>query len=184
MDQGWGGERSEFRGTYKGSYTWFDVGLEHLEVINTDTCMSETQTPNGFIKQLRLESGDGTLKGPTSIYCDFCSIWPPVIKDPSNPSHYKFDHPFLPSQARLQSNRTATPELKEYIITWAYDDCVSPRSPGGDRLEEEGRGRETGNGNFVRNLKIGDIITIWARARFSGWRNNVVYAKIDLYWAV
>ena len=133
-------------------------------------CTSEIQIPQGFIEQFNLESGYGNSKGATSIYCDLHPIRPRVIEERES---YKYDRPFEPTSDRLQSNRTGTREVKEHIITWAHDDFIDPLSSEGDQLEREGRGRYTGDGNFVRNLQIGDIITIWARARFPGWTNEV-----------
>jgi hypothetical protein len=54
----------------------------------------------------------------------------------------------------------------------------------GTALEEQGRGRDTGTGEFVRNLKLGDVVTVWAKARFPQWVNVVEQVKIDVYWAV
>jgi hypothetical protein len=51
-------------------------------------------------------------------------------------------------------------------------------------LEGMGRGSETGNGDFVRSLQIGDVVTVWARARFPGWANLVEELRVDMYWAV
>jgi len=51
-------------------------------------------------------------------------------------------------------------------------------------LEEQGRGRGTGNGEFVRDLRLGDVVTVWGMARFGAWVNNVEAVKIDVYWAV
>lgn len=179
-DQGWA-DRREFRGTYQGSYTWFDVGLEQIQAIDKNLCTSEIQIPQGFIEQFNLESGVGNSKGATSIYCDLHTIRPRVIEERES---YTYDRPLEPASDRIQANRTATREVKEHIITWAHDDCIDPFSAEGDRLEQEGRGRHTGDGKFVRNLLVGDIITIWARARFPGWTNEVKKIKIDVYWAV
>jgi hypothetical protein len=176
-DQGWA-DRREFCGTYKGSYTWFDIGLEQIRAIDKKMCSPEIQIPQGFIEQFPLECS----KSARSIYCDLHTIQPRVIGERPD---YTFDRPpSEPTGARLQSNRTGTREVKEHVITWAHDDCIDPLSSEGDQLEREGRGRYTGNGNFVRNLQIGDIITIWARARFPGWANQVKEVKIDVYWAV
>lgn len=183
-DQGWGSERRPHHGLYEHSWSWFDVGLERLEAINMDACISENHVPEGFIEQFRLESRDDTLQVPTSVCCDFRSVQPPVINDPANPSSYKYDHPSEPTGNRLQSNRTANREVKEHVIIWASDDCIEPLSSAGDRLEAEGRGRLTGDGKFVRGLKVGDIITVWARARFPGWQNLVEEVKIDVFWVV
>jgi hypothetical protein len=61
---------------------------------------------------------------------------------------------------------------------------VHPDSPEADALEEQGRGRASLNGEFVRNLRVGDLITVWAKARFGGWANIVTDVKVDVYWAV
>jgi hypothetical protein len=179
-DQGWA-DRRELCGTYKGSYTWFDVGLEKLQAIDTNKCTPEIQIPQGFVEQIHLESGDSSSKAAMSIYCDIHTIQPRVKEERGS---YIFDRPSEPTGNRLQSNRTGTREVKEHVITWAHDDCIDPLSSEGDQLEQDGRGRHTGNGNFVRNLRVGDIITIWARARFPGWTNEVKAVKIDVYWAV
>lgn len=43
-DQGWGGQREQ-RGTYKGSYTWFEVGQERLVVLKNTQNMPPTLEP-------------------------------------------------------------------------------------------------------------------------------------------
>jgi hypothetical protein len=55
---------------------------------------------------------------------------------------------------------------------------------GGKALEDQGRGRNTANGQFVRDLKVGDIVTVWGKARFPGWVNMIETVQIDVYWAV
>jgi hypothetical protein len=183
-DQGWGSERRPHHGIYEHAYSWFDIGLERFQAIDMDECNPENPIPKGFIEQFRLESGNGSLKAPTSIGCDFRCAQPPVITEAGNPPTYKYDHPFMPTGTRLQSNRTANGQVKEHVIIWASSDCIDPISSEGDRLEAEGRGRWTANGDFVRNLEVGDIITVWARCRFGGWTNHVEEVKIDVYWAV
>jgi hypothetical protein len=147
-------------------------------------CISRNQVPEGFTEQFRLESSDESSRSQTSVCCDLQSIQPPVVKDPANPSNYKYEHNLEPTGNRLQSNRTAYRNSKEHVITWASDDYIDPTSSEADELEAEGRGRCTGNGNFVRSLKVGDIITIWAKARFPGWENVVQEVKIEVYWVV
>jgi hypothetical protein len=61
---------------------------------------------------------------------------------------------------------------------------MDPDSIDGKKLDEEGRGRATGNGEYVRNLKVGDVVTLWGKARYGGWVNYVEEVKIDVYWAV
>ncbi|KAF6792649.1 hypothetical protein CMUS01_16143, partial [Colletotrichum musicola] len=57
-------------------------------------------------------------------------------------------------------------------------------SPEADRLVDFGRGRGTGTGRFVRSLKLGDVVTVWGKARFGGWTNNVEFVKVEIYWAI
>lgn len=183
-DQGWGSERRPHHGIYEHSWSWFDVGLERFEAVDIDKCTLEKPVLEGFIEQFRLESGDGRVKIPTSIACDFIPTHPAVIKDPNSSSNYKYDHPSQPAGTRLQSNRTANPQVMEHVITWTSDDDIDPNSSGGAQLEREGRGGWTGNGDFVRSLTVGSIINVWARCRFGGWTNQVEDVRIDVYWVV
>lgn len=61
---------------------------------------------------------------------------------------------------------------------------MEPSSDAGRQLDEDGRGRGTGDGTFVRELKMGDVITIWGKARFGGWVNHIDRVRIDVYWAL
>jgi hypothetical protein len=71
------------------------------------------------------------------------------------------------------------------VIIWSRDDDITnPESSEATELEKIGRGKLTGNGEFVRNMRVGDVVTIWAKARFGGWYNNVDDLQIDVYWAV
>jgi hypothetical protein len=178
-DQGWGGERDS-KGPYDKSYTWFDAGLERIEAIDMEKCTPEVQVPQYFTERFRLESHKDGSVTETPIACDLCTLRP-VARDPA---YSEFQHPFLPTATRLQSNVMAGREIKEHVITWKHDDCVVPDSPEGDKLEEEGRGRASATGEFVRKLKVGDIVTVWARARFPGWTNFVESVKVDVYWVI
>jgi hypothetical protein len=176
-DQGWGGDAAH-RGSYKGSYTWFDAGLERLEAIDTIKFKDNRELlPELFQPLFQVGRRD------PPILCDTYTILP-GIKDPVVSSNLEFNNPFLPPPTRIQSNITAGLAIKEHIITWSYNDCIKPESLEGEELEKQGRGRASATGEFVRSLEVGDIITVWARARFPGWRNNVQEVRIDVYWAV
>jgi hypothetical protein len=85
----------------------------------------------------------------------------------------------------LQKNVTASRNTKEHVIVWSdEDEIVDFESAEAVALEKLGRGRATGSGEFVRNLKMGDVITVWGKARFPGWINTVEDVQIDIYWAV
>lgn len=80
---------------------------------------------------------------------------------------------------------TATKDPQDHEITWSYLDNIRSDSSEAKEIDElQGRGRETLDGSFVRDLKLGDVVTLWAKARFPGWKNNVEKVKIDVYWAV
>jgi hypothetical protein len=71
-------------------------------------------------------------------------------------------------------------------VEWSWTDDIDP-SIADTRLEElvkAGRGRGTGNGEFVRSLTLGDVVTVWGHARFAAWKNFVESVRIDIYWAV
>jgi hypothetical protein len=182
-DQGWGGDY-HYHGMYLTSYTWFDVGLERLQAIDRSDCKPEAPFPEGFSEKFRLSSSARREDDLQPISCDVITINPPIVEDPFDRSKWVFAHPVMPPPTRLQSNVVAGKEIKEHIITWSYNDFIDPKSPKGNALEENGRGGASGTGEYVRQLKVGDIITVWARARFPGWTNNVEELGIDVYWAV
>lgn len=177
-DQGWGGDRSH-KGTYRGSFTWFQAGVERLEIY-----------PGEFIDlplvgEMAQKTTEGNGPPLSGIPYTIRTIEPATVPSANDPKIYKFEHPDHGAPATcLQRNKTATPETHEHVVTWSYDDSVDPESEEGQALEEAGRGRASATGEFVRNLNIGDIVTVWACARFPGWQNVVEDVKIDLYWAV
>jgi len=180
-DQGWGALPSQ-RGTFAGSYSWFDTGKEHIEIIDKDKVDARPFPPPG-----RHHCELGPTDNGDARYCCILRPLDPAVTDVTvSPTELRqaYAHPFLPPSTRLQSNVTATRIIKEHVITWSYHDDVQPESLEGDELEKAGRGRASGNGEYVRNLKLGDVITVWARARFPGWLNNVEHVRIDVYWAV
>lgn len=71
-----------------------------------------------------------------------------------------------------------------HTITWTSQDDTASDSPEAEDLALFGRGAGTGDGSFVRNLEVGDVITVWAKSRFPGWVNNVYSVKVSVYWAV
>jgi hypothetical protein len=103
--------------------------------------------------------------------------------NPQHPPHYRFVHA-MNGGNRLQSNVMAFRITTEHVITWSWDDHINPDSTEAEALEAIGRGANTGTGEFVRNLRLGDVVTLWAHARFPGWVNHVEFAKIEVYWVV
>ncbi len=208
-DQGWA-DNTRAKGSYKGSYSWFDVGLERYGPVSSGA--EGVPGPN--------EAGEDAPP-PVTLR----TICPGVVEIPPEPSPpaappvppvplsgpsrrypartassaaYKFDIPLLPGPDVLQFNRLATRQFTEHVVTWSWTDDTPAPTPapaeGGDPaatdgdsphpLEEDGRGVATGDGAFVRSLRVGDVVTVWAKTRFSGWCNVVSRVRVDVYWAV
>ncbi|CAM1506117.1 Fc.00g057580.m01.CDS01 [Cosmosporella sp. VM-42] len=207
-DQGWGGESAN-RGTYKGSWTWFEAGLERFD--------AEQECDAQCTYDVRFKSAS-SKPSPLPV-CALRPLQPEIERAPpkpeaepptprkeeefdesedddfepwtgsEDPRHdegpYQYKHPLHPIQKyTVQKNKTATRAWQEYKITWRSTDHIKADSDEGKELEDAGRGRETGDGNFVRDLKMGDVITLWGKARFGAWINHIERAQIDVYWAV
>jgi hypothetical protein len=74
--------------------------------------------------------------------------------------------------------------MTHHIVTWTDLDDVEEGSPEAFAAEKRGQGWKSYDGSFVRDLQVGDCITLWMRARFPGWTNDAVKAKITVFWAV
>ncbi|TVY82440.1 hypothetical protein LSUE1_G005157 [Lachnellula suecica] len=179
-DQGWGGDYAD-KGTYRGSFTWFDFGLEKVSVSQkhpgedvavTEPPVIDTEKPADM---------------SSAVDYEIRTILPRTVNGPNHTPEepqYRFEHPLLPARNVLQKNRTAERYTQEHVVTWSWNDNILPESLDGNNLEQEGRGRDTATGEFVRNMKIGDVVTVWGKARFPGWVNIVDRVQIDVYWAV
>lgn len=234
-DQGWGGGHHD-KGTFTGSYTWFDAGIERFQGVDTTSLPSSITSsqkiikPNGRIETPSesdnefdmSDAGEASKFLPTP-YLQFHNrgttnsalpgwdgyrfdLHPvqPAFELPTLPGQpydeYRhaatLKHSFLPSRSNassdpnqpdvtIQKNRTATIQTGEYEVTWRWDDSIDRDSTEAVvKLEYEGRGKGTGDGSFVRNLKVGDVVSVWARARFPGWANHVEEVVVKVYWAI
>lgn len=202
-DQGWGGD-FEHQGTFQGSWTWFEAGVERwtsgddssellselsLEGKQSDDGNDDAQNnQSGNTKNNKRPAGpfseDHTTE-PSMHIKDLSTIYPEVEYSEDQHS-YKFKHQMDASDKHMiQCNRLAERDWQDYRVVWSYDDDVDPERDvaAAARLQEAGRGKATGNGEFVRNLRLGDVVTVWARARFPGWVNNIASVKVDIFWA-
>ncbi|KAE8351224.1 hypothetical protein BDV28DRAFT_158937 [Aspergillus coremiiformis] len=95
-------------------------------------------------------------------------------------------HPLLlPSSHKLQSNRTAVRGTQHYEITWHHLDNLDARSVEAEEIQEnQGRGRATLDGSQVRAMQVGDVVSVWGRARFGAWSNHVEQLSVRVFWAV
>ncbi|OAQ60010.1 ankyrin repeat protein [Pochonia chlamydosporia 170] len=193
-DQGWGGD-AEAKGTYRASWTWFEAGLERFDAAHKcdpqctrdarqetpgsdspslPVCALRPIYPN--IEQVQNDrEGDGDNSNNDS---ENKEAEEPEVK-------YRYVHP-LEGQAEweIHRNKSATSDWQEHHVTWSYLDDTKADSDAGKALDDAGRGRATGDGSFVRSLLLGDVITVWGKARFGGWVNNVDNVKIEVFWAV
>jgi hypothetical protein len=181
-DQGWGGERAH-KGTYQGSWTWFDAYIMHPENVPDPAPQQSSRRPSRSL--IRPVQDPGTMRngggGEEEEDGEGERDQSAATENRSESSHPR---PFLPSLKKLQSNRTATKETTDFHIVWHYRDSIPPESEEAERIErEEGRGRETLDGRAVREMQIGDQVVVWLRARFPGWRNHVEKMSVRVFWA-
>ncbi|KAK8122231.1 hypothetical protein PG984_010901 [Apiospora sp. TS-2023a] len=179
-DQGWGGDPGD-QGTYRHSWTWFDAGLERFDA----EARCDENCP--------LYTAGGEAKGYKGKDTRICScavrpIWPAVVTNAGNEGTAvppRYDPGLHPTPDHMiQANKVATPGMQQHHVVWRWDDDVDPNSSDAEDLEKSGRGKATGNGEFVRSIKLGDIVTLWGRARFAGWENRVEKVEVKVYWAV
>ncbi|KAJ3523934.1 hypothetical protein NM208_g12259 [Fusarium decemcellulare] len=193
-DQGFGGDDPENRHTFRGSWTWFEAGLEKFDA---DQVCDASCTYD-----VRFKS-PSSKASPLPV-CGLRPLYPSIVPDEENEEEdrskythlneeseskekgqFKYTHP-LSHQDKwvIKCNKTAHREWQDHVVTWSYLDNIDPESADAQRLEdEEGRGKGTGDGWFVRDLKLGDVITVWAKARFPAWVNHIEKVKVDVYWA-
>ncbi|OAA60388.1 hypothetical protein SPI_05512 [Niveomyces insectorum RCEF 264] len=212
-DQGWVSTAGAIRGGFKGSYSWFDVGLERYDAEPGDEEFGQDQADekdkeDGTEKEdKKTDNNDNknetTTEAPMPSPTDRVRFPPfaalrsvsPAVKQQGGPSVPQFHFPLLPDAHRLQTNRVGDPRWKESTIVWSWTDAhewqavqhgdaATAANPDDDALEAQGRGAATGDGQFVRDLRVGDVVTVWAKARFPGWANTVQRVKVDVYWAV
>ncbi len=172
-DQGWGGDPTD-HDTYNHSWTWFEAGLERwCKPAPAETPDAGGQSPEQHPRpSLQLE--------------DLCTVYPEVELRPETGEH-AFKYSLFPNEhLRVQCNVTAQREPQVHRVVWSYTDGIDPARDveAAERLKAQGRGPATGDGKFVRDLKLGDVVTLWAKARFPQWSNYVESATIDVYYAI
>jgi hypothetical protein len=175
QDQGWGGEPGT-SGTFNASWTWFEVGLERW-------CKTSPAHANPAGQETQQ---DQESPKPSLNLDDLCTVVPEVKRDEQTEG-YTFDHPLLPREhLKIQCNRTAGQEPEVHRVAWSYNDDIDPKRDveAAQNLAEKGRGIATGNGKFVRDLKLGDVVTVWSKARFGAWVNHVHFIEMDVYYAI
>ncbi|KAI0805503.1 hypothetical protein GGR55DRAFT_655540 [Xylaria sp. FL0064] len=169
-DQGWSHE-VDTHSTYRHSWTWFDAGIDRFDKGHTGSGEEDAGKSDA-------EASGSSEKAPTTDAIR--PIWPP-LKEPFS----EYDHQLhVAPDHMIQCNRVAGQEWQHHRVEWSCTDDIDPESSAAKELESVGRGSATGDGSFVRNLKVGDMVTVWGRARFPGWTNNVQKVRVEVYWAL
>ncbi|KAH7037286.1 uncharacterized protein B0I36DRAFT_63859 [Microdochium trichocladiopsis] len=194
-DQGFGGNDPGIRpdAPYDGSHTWFDVGIDRFdkaincakdceEQENTDP--SDTSTSTEPHAELRT--------------CMIRSVWPlsrssdttkSTVTDGNSSRRTanvpggskKLYHALHPDYKHvIHFNKRVEREVQHHHVEWSWlDGSVT------EHVDIGYLGRvPNGNGDFVRGLRLGDMVTIWGRARYLGWRNKVTSVDVRIYYAV
>lgn len=172
-DQGWGGDPGS-RHTYDGAWSWFEAGLERFD--------AEQICDPACTYDVRHRSASSTAS-PLPV-CALRPLYPSIVPGPRD--KHSYSHPLARQDKwTICSNQVAQRAWQDHVITWSHTDNIRPGTEAAVKLgTDEGRGEETGDGWFVRDLKMGDVVTVWAKTRFAGWANKIEKVKIDVYWAV
>lgn len=159
-------------GSFDGSWTWFEAGLERFDA--SQNCDPRCDYDS------RGESPD--TKAPELPVCSLRPIEPTI--EPSGSTIRYVERLASSDLLTIQRNRVAWKQVEDYSITWRWDDIADPDWVEASTLDQVGRGKLSGNGEFVRNLKMGDMVTVWGMARFPQWVNHVEHVGVEVYWAV
>lgn len=179
-DQGYSNERAD-RGTYHGSWTWFEAGLERFDKNRSPVKSQEAGQANAPLDPDIEASSPSDAPGrslPDPYLPVRClrSIQPEF--EPTTGWRWQIGpHP----NWTIQHNVTAIRKTKVHRVEWSWNDRDALSS---EELQEMGRGQHTANGEFVRSMKLGDVVTVWAKARFPAWENTVEKVQVDVYWAL
>ncbi|KAF4587201.1 ankyrin repeat protein [Ophiocordyceps camponoti-floridani] len=171
-DQGWGNHD----GSYASSWTWFEAGLERFDAAQEcdEKCTYDARR-------------DSSTETPPALpVCGIRPVQPTIsVLTDQDETRYLYDHPLLPDDRyNICRNKAACRDWQDHVVAWSYLDDVEPTSDAGADLHQKGRGRASADGSFVRGLRLGDVVTVWGKARFPQWINTVDSVRIDVYWAV
>ncbi|PWW72525.1 hypothetical protein C7212DRAFT_225527 [Tuber magnatum] len=164
-DQGW--TSNEGRGTYKGSWSWFEVHAERPKSIEAIT----SADPGPLV--------DAELITETRASDYYNPSWKRVSatkKGVTDENRSLTSNPEEKITWELQRNVHAGQDWKTHWVVWKHD---GPDSGPVDESTGAGTGAD-----LVRCLKPGDRINLVARAQFPGWQNCVRSAEIHVYYAI
>ncbi|KAL6694024.1 hypothetical protein J3F84DRAFT_378380 [Trichoderma pleuroticola] len=162
-DQGW--TTDERTGPFIDAKTWFEAGIERFDARHQcERCPDMKKLP----------------------ICKLGVVEPKLENTVSRSGvpGYRYGHSPWKGPREILRNKMASSEWEVYEVTWTCWDVVAPGSKEAQQAMEEGKGQMDGDGQFVRSLKLGDVVTVWGRAMHRGWVNVVDTVEIDVYWAL
>jgi hypothetical protein len=207
-DQGWSGEDPATRHTYMPSYTWFDAELDKqvqplpqgeplsrvpwelssLRFLEAWPQHSHTrdEVETSSSPSTQAEATNHTIMDrPSTTSETDVSTDRPEQPQTTDSDPRLFSHEYLEThQYEVQYNLQSHGEVTEHTVEWRYDDNTPAEGPKADELRRRGRGKATGDGRFVRCMRAGDCVSLWAKARFLAWANTVESAKVEVYFVV
>ncbi|KAJ2985115.1 hypothetical protein NUW58_g5708 [Xylaria curta] len=144
-DQGWS-HAVETHHTFRESWTWFEAGIDRFDKGHTRSAENS--------EKLGSESSSSPAEGPTTGAIR--PVWPPLKEN-----SYEYHHSLHPvPDHMIQSNRVAEHDWQPHHIEWLWSDNIDPKSSAAQDLRTNGRGSGTGDGSFLKSLKIGDMVTV------------------------
>lgn len=189
-DQGW--TTDDVPGPFTVAKTWFDAGIERFDASNSGEYLlplvvghRKDYLAQNNIFSLAAERANGNdMKYWTARQLGTVEPQLKEAEDIDEGWDYQFSFTPWKGPYEIQRNRMASSDFADYEVTWTCWDVIAPDSPEALELMEQGKGRRVGDGQFVRNLKLGDVVTVWGRAMHRGWINTVESVEIDIYWAL
>lgn len=161
-DQGW-------HLSWSSSPNWFEAHIKHTLLRQPDWSFLRIEVesendipPNGF------KWTDVTFASP--------SYQPHVLVDTNMVTDLGHNHDFITNGA-----------LQQHRIVWHYLDNLNVQSDTKSEVSKsQNSGSETATAaaKFVRDLKVGDTIALWAKAKQREWLNLGQYVSIVVTWAV
>lgn len=74
--------------------------------------------------------------------------------------------------------------MKIYVVEWFWIDDIYLELDGVLEFKFKGWGCVIGDGWFVWDFKLGDVVMVWGKVKFLVWVNYIEKVKIDVYWVV
>ncbi|KAF2397095.1 hypothetical protein EJ06DRAFT_559224 [Trichodelitschia bisporula] len=171
--QGWEGEEDDrdLITKIRECQTWFEAGIERWY----DDGMSVVEGETGRWEGCAIE--------------DLSTVYPQVRTVEGKGGAYVLDQDALvPPGREIHRNINFLRRMHEACEIWRHTDYLCPEGEEWQAYLWRKYGLRDGwtHGHFVRNLRLGDVVTVWGKARGTSgaWVNNVESVEVDVYWSV